>query len=181
MLATREGYTSDIEGLWIGQLYSHGLEPVHTSVHQEFAHVKGISPVQHTFQIGLHMGAGCVLPHPFNGCSKDHKGFCYKPHDFNEQKLRFNTKHYFDEIVHRKDLIAIDKATGGVLFHVLINRIERLVNIKTKLDVVNEYTSNHFPQIKTVLRARRLDLIVEAPYAKRLLYPIKRYEPDGVL
>ena len=180
-MATPKGFTSDIEGLWIGQMYSHGLEPVNTRYYMDFAHVKGISPVQPTFQLGLHMGAGCVLPHPFNGCAKDHKGFCYKPHDFIDQKFRFNTNHYFDEIVHRKDLIAVDRATGGVLFHVLINRMEKAANNKTKLHVVNEYAANHFPHIKTALRARRLDLIVEAPYVKRLLYQITRYEAYGVL
>ena len=181
MVATPKGFTSEIEGLWIGQMYSHGLEPINTRLWMDFGHVKGISPVQATYQIGLHMGAGCVLPHPFNGCSKNHKGFCYKPHNFVEKKVRFNTNHYFDEIVHRKDLIAIDREKGGVLFHVLINRMEKPANNKTKLHIVNEYTSNHFPQIKAALKARRLDLVVEAPFVKRLLYPVTRYEPNGVL
>jgi hypothetical protein len=175
VLATPKGLVNP-EGLWIGQMYSHGLEPPYTRHWIDYGHVKGISLVQTTYQIGLHMGAGCDLPHPFSGCAKNHTGFCYKPLDHVDKKLEFYTGHYFDEIVHKKDLIAINRTTGGVLFHVLINRMEKYTNNKTKLHVVNEYAANYFPQIKLALRARRLDLIVEAPFVWRPMRPIKRYE-----
>lgn len=171
MLATPEDILLP-DSLWIGDLYSHGTELVGTKNDKNYGNVKGISPVQTTHQIGLHMGAGCDLPYPFNGCAKNHDGFCYKPPKLMEHTGSFYFQHYFDEVVHPKDLKVVDKSSEGVLFHVLINRMnKKLTNIKV-LNVINDYAAHYFNNTMKHLRARRLHLIVETPFTKRVTLPV---------
>ena len=171
MLATPEDILLP-DSLWIGDLYSHGTELVGTSNAINYGNVKGISPVQTTHQIGLHMGAGCVLPYPFNGCAKNHAGFCYKPPKLLEHTDNFYFKHYFDEMVHPKDLKVVDQLSEGVLFHILLNRMEKKVVNITVLNVVNDYAAHYFNNTMKHLRARRLHLIVETPFTKRVTLPV---------
>ena len=171
MLATPEDILLP-DSLWVGDLYSHGTELVGDTRYDSFKNVKGISPVQSTHQIGLHMGAGCELPHPFNGCAKNHAGFCYKPLDHFDKKIDFNTGHYFDEIVHSKDLKVVDKLSEGVLFHILLNRMEKKVGNITVLSIINDYAAHYFNNTMKYLRARRLHLIVETPFTKRVTVPV---------
>ena len=171
MLATPEDILLP-DSLWVGDLYSHGTELVGDTRYDSFKNVKGISPVQSTHQIGLHMGAGCELPHPFNGCAKNHAGFCYKPPKLIEKGGSFYYHHYFDEIVHSKDLKVVDKLSEGVLFHILLNRKEKKVIDSTVLSVINDYAAHYFNNTMKHLRARRLHLIVETPFTKRVTVPV---------
>ena len=120
------------------------------------------------------MGAGCLLPHPFNGCDKDPKSyeFCYKPEHLDERTFMFRPYHFFDEKVHTKDLKVIDKKTEGVLLHILLNRPEHKANNLTRLNDVNDYAALYFNRTLLALRARKLDLIVEVPFMRRPVIPI---------
>ena len=171
MLATPEDILLP-DSLWIGDLFSHGTELLGSKYANNYGNVKGISPVQTTHQIGLHMAAGCVLPHPFNGCAKNHTGFCYKPPKFIEQIGSFYFQHYFDEIVHTKDLKVVDKLSEGLLFHILIYRMEKKLIDSTVLNVINDYAAHYFNNTMKHLRARRLHLIVETPFTKRVTLPV---------
>ena len=158
--------------LWVGDTYRHGTEPEGTAHDRNFANVKGISPIQTSHQIGLHMAGGCVLPHPFNGCAKNHTGFCYKPRRLVQQHDTFYLQHYFDEVVHTKDLKIVKKASEGVLLHILLNRVERKASNITRLNDVNDYAAHYFNRTLQALKARRLNLIVETPFIRRLAVPI---------
>ena len=171
MLATPEDVLIP-DSLWIGELYSHGTELVGTKNAINYGNVKGISPVQTTHQIGLHMGAGCDLPHPFNGCAKNHSGFCYKPPKLFEHTGNFYFQHYFDEMVHTKDLKVADQLSEGVLFHILLNRVEKKVGNIAVLNVINDYAAHYFNNTMKHLRARRLHLIVETPFTNRVTLPV---------
>jgi hypothetical protein len=160
------------DSLWVGALYSHGTELLGTKNVVNYGNVKGISPVQTTYQIGLHMGAGCDLPHPFNGCAKNQAGFCYKPPKLTEYTFTFYFHHYFDEMVHTKDLKVVDQFSEGVLFHILINRMEKKLTNSTVLNVTNDYAAHYFNNTMEHLRARRLHLIVETPSTRRGTLPV---------
>ena len=162
------------DSLWVGDTYRHGREPDGTSHARNYANVKGISPTKTTYQIGLHMGGGCLLPPPFNGCGTDPKNyeFCYKPEYLDEGTNMFRLYHFFDETVHTKDLKIIDKESEGVLLHILLNRLEKTADNKTRLDDINDYAALYFNRTLHALKERRLDLIVEAPFMRRALIPI---------
>ena len=115
------------------------------------------------------MGAGCLLPPPFNGCDKDPTSyeFCYKPEYLDERTFMFRPYHFFDEMVHTKDLMTIDKKSQGVLLHILLNRPELEADNSTRINDVNEYAALYFNSTLHALRARRLDLIVEVPFIRR--------------
>jgi hypothetical protein len=163
-----------LEDPWIGKVFAHGHEP--------FGHgmgfKKSIRPTRNVFQGGLHLAGACHLPNGWNGCAKDHSGFCYhhkRPfsrlqYDDNLNVIDFHLTHYFDEIVLDTDAKFIDSKVEGVLNHVQYRRMHNEAS-PGALATKGEYATNFFPEVYEALERRSLVMPFELPELSTRPFP----------
>ena len=127
------------------------------------AYKKSIFATKTIFQVGLHMHGACHIEHPWNGCAKNSKGFCYDLSQIEKETssdTTFRTTHSFLDLVRDEDAKSIDPENEAVMYHVMFYRQDLPISIDNDVSKKNDYASKYFPQTMEALRKRNLDLTV---------------------
>ena len=168
MLANRPKPIAGDTKYWIGDRFVKPTEPLHSKNDEKFSFKKSIVPTKNIFQVGLHVHGGCHLDHPWNGCDKNHTGFCYEPsgkmnnNNSNSVVGKVFTTHSFIDRVKNDEVKAIDSVLGGVLYHIMLFRDVIPSNI-TDPTANNDYTVKYFPQTLSALKKRGYDALIYTP------------------
>lgn len=130
--------------------------------------------------MGLHVHGGCHLEYPWNGCDKNHIGFCYtstikmnnsnnrsnygSDRSYNDSvgEKKFSMTHSFLDQVRDSDVKAIDSQSEGVLYHVMLFRDIIPSNI-TDPTATNDYTVKYFPATLSALKKKGFEALIDTP------------------
>ena len=158
---------SDPGQLWLGNSFSHGVEPATSRVAKQFGFKKQILPTRTIFQAGLHMSGACRMPWQWNGCDDPQIDVCR----YSEQRVLQNRQdsteqkrdQRFNEYVTDRDAKRMNSVEHGSLYHFMLFRTYHVAKNQEVFNVKNDYAAKHFPNVLAELRKRDLDLLVIIP------------------
>ena len=141
--------------------------------------------------MGLHVHGGCHLEYPWNGCDKNHIGFCCKSsvkvnnsyngsnrsnrssrsdNDSVEEK-KFSMTHSFLDQVKDSDVKSLDSHSQGVLYHVMLFRDIIPSNV-TDPTATNDYTVKYFPAALSALKKKGFEALINTPKIIKTVHKI---------
>ena len=170
VLAYRQKPEATDTAYWVGERFVKPTEPTTSKNHGHFAFKKSIIPTANIFQIGLHVHGGCHLEYPWNGCEKNHTGFCYKSsvkiNNSNNGNVvvdeKFSTTHSFIDQVRSSEVKSIDSQSQGVLYHIMLFR-DLIPSNVTDPTATNDYTMKYFPKTLSALKKRGYEALINTP------------------
>ena len=165
-----EGGTFDYSHPWIGQRFTHGVEPADFKEAKHMSFKKSIVPTDRIFFVGLHMHGACSLPFPWNGCEREEE-YCYSQNSKQQQGLMYDSEgsvwdfsftQNFDGMVWDADAKKINMETEAVIYHFQVHR-SYLEASTTALKGKNDYAEKFFPNVMRKLRERGFIIIEHFP------------------
>jgi hypothetical protein len=166
--------SGSIKSLWMGEQFSHGVEPTSSSKRKLFSFKKSIIPTRTIFYASLHMHGACKLEPKYNGCllenGEQNENLSLKRTEFCfHNRERIVELAGTESVVLNRNTRRISTETEGSIYHFLIYRYYHTIHNSTVLETTNDYTKNYFQPTKQALKQRNLDLIFDTPTTSQVI------------